>query len=168
MHEPEETTWIYAGNCPVCQCGLRRIRVSVTADGELRGYVMCDECEAIWLSPDAATGYRYPHAEKPECPVTDGPLYGPQTRWATLSDVRTLGWLDQVTVDTAVESGSEASLESALIAPEDIAGDLDAPAAMQLSAANIPTVDVPIDRPQSSQPPLADKSYGSDEPRPGC
>ena len=167
MLEPDETTWIYAGNCPVCQCGLRRIRVSETADGELRGYVLCDECEAIWLTPDATSDYRFPRAEKPECPVSGGPLYGPQSRWATVSDVQALGWLDQVTIDTGIEPKIETGITSALLAPDDKAGDLDAPA-LQLSSAIVSPVDPAADSPKHSQPLLSDPSYGSDEPRPGC
>lgn len=168
MHEPDETTWIYAGNCPVCQCGLRRIRVCETPDGDLRGYVMCDECEAIWLTPDELSSYRFPRDEKPECPVSDLPLYGPQSRWATVSDVEHLGWLDQVTVDSGIEPSVQADIAAAVVAPEDMAGDLDAPAALRLNSAIVLPVDPSADAPKHSQPQSSDPSYGADEPRPGC
>ncbi len=99
MNHPETSPWIYAGNCPVCECGLRRVRVTRTPEGRLQGFVMCDECEATWLTPDITSPYRFPDPDDPRSPVADVSLYGPQSHWATLDEVRDLQWLDQVTID---------------------------------------------------------------------
>lgn len=93
------------GFCPICGGGLCGIRVCGFPAGDeqdrlntspLHGFIVCDECEAIWLQPDLTTIHQYPHAVDPQCPVCDGPLWGDQSRWADLQEVALLGWSHHV------------------------------------------------------------------------
>ncbi|MFO1063457.1 MAG: hypothetical protein U0892_06285 [Pirellulales bacterium] len=122
--------WIYAGYCPVCQCGLRRIRAcdGIACDeiagsvGDIHGYVLCDDCETMWLTPDENTRYRPVDSESPVCPVCSAPLYGPHARWATSADVEELGWTNMVTIENKHESRDTTQL----LELDDMAIDLDA------------------------------------------
>ncbi len=99
--------WIYVGNCPICQCGLRRVRVCEgnQASQAVHGYIMCDDCETLWLEPSINSPRSFPDSESPACPVCQAPLFGPHARWANLSDVQLLGWHNQCTIEVDVEVG---------------------------------------------------------------
>ena len=103
MNLVSPNVWIYVGNCPICQCGLRRVRVCTGPDasGPIHGYVLCDDCETLWMDTDVATRHTFPEAETPKCPVCQMPLYGPQSRWATENDLVELGWRDRCIVEAA-------------------------------------------------------------------
>ncbi len=160
MSQTESTPWIYAGNCPICDCGLRRVRVCRSSDGRLHGYILCDECEALWLDPDPATPYRFPDPDAPRSPVVDAPLYGPQSRWASVDDVQELNWLDKVTIDYGE---SDSAHQSRLVVPEDVAGDLDYPE--RAEAVGAPHVN---QNTEETSVYATDPAYGADEPKPGC
>lgn len=98
------------GFCPICGGGLCGIRVCgfpVGNEGEsesapLHGFIVCDECEAIWLQPDLATAHQYPDAVDPQCPICYEPLWGDRGRWANLDEVALLGWAGCVCRDLDV------------------------------------------------------------------
>ncbi len=98
------------GFCPICGGGLCGIRVCglTVPDGvepqssQLHGFVVCDECDAIWLQPDLTTAHQYPDAIDPQCPICCQPLWGDQARWASLQEVATLGWNRYVCPDLDV------------------------------------------------------------------
>lgn len=56
------------------------------------GLIMCDECEAIWMSPDPESPHVYPDAESAACPICQNPLFGDEVRFASQSDLEQLGW----------------------------------------------------------------------------
>ena len=113
-------------SCPICGGGLCGIRVCTTdpgspdeageetsqdAGGRLHGFVICDECEAIWMEPDVTTAHRYPSAIDPKCPITGQDLWGPQGRWADWEDLQALGW--EAAIDPALSAVEVEGDESA-------------------------------------------------------
>lgn len=80
-------------HCPVCGDGLLGIRIC-----DDHGFVLCDECEAIWTSPDPGSSHAYTDAENPSCPVCQQSLYS-QSRWANRSEVDRLNWTASVNPD---------------------------------------------------------------------
>ena len=98
------------GFCPICGGGLCGIRVCGCSVGDeseneparLHGFIVCDECEAIWLQPDLASLHQYPEAVAPQCPICSEPLWGGQGRWANLDEVASLGWTGHVCRDLDV------------------------------------------------------------------
>lgn len=93
--------------CPICGGGLCGVRLCGTDQEHPHGLVVCDECEAIWLQPDTTTQHRYADAEAARCPRCDAPLWGAQSRWATLEDCERLGW--QHAVNPALDAVSDAT-----------------------------------------------------------
>ncbi|KAA5543834.1 hypothetical protein FYK55_11740 [Roseiconus nitratireducens] len=88
--------------CPICQAGLCGIRIC-TGDDPLvpaprGGFLLCDECEAIWMSPDVTTAHHYPSSESPECPICHGDLWG-NSVWADNQQIQSLGWSQAVNPD---------------------------------------------------------------------
>ena len=160
MSQIESSPWIYAGNCPICECGLRRVRVCRSSEGTLHGYLLCDECEALWLDPDPATPYRFPDPDAPRSPVVDAPLYGPQSHWASVDEVRELNWLDKVNIDYGE---SNTALAAELVVAEDIAVDRYYP-----ECSEVLDISEPYRSSEASGLDSADPAYGADEPKPGC
>ena len=78
---------LHAGTCPVCDQGVRGVRVCRD-----HAVVLCDECESVWLDPDASQPPLAPPVPDLPCPVCRNPLYGPQTSWASKEQVDDLGW----------------------------------------------------------------------------
>lgn len=108
MHLVPPSDWIFVGNCPICQCGLRRVRACRGPDemGPIHGYILCDDCETLWLQPDVSSAHAYPDVEAPACPVCRMPLYGAQARWASEKDLVELGWREQCVVEPAYVAGA--------------------------------------------------------------
>ncbi len=82
--------------CPVCGGGLCGIRICGLADEHPHGFILCDECEAIWLQPDVTSPHQYADAEQPQCPICQQALWGPQSRWANWDDCSELNWIDAI------------------------------------------------------------------------
>jgi len=82
--------------CPICGGGLCGIRICGIRDEVPHGLIVCDECEAIWKTPDVSSRHQYPDAEDARCPTCERPLWGPQSRWANWDDCSELGWLDAI------------------------------------------------------------------------
>jgi hypothetical protein len=89
-------------HCPVCGSGLCGIRICTGDDPTEsipgRGFVMCDECEAVWMEPDISGEHLYADPENPVCPICRGGLWR-NSRWADQSDVNELGWDQAVDPD---------------------------------------------------------------------
>lgn len=78
--------------CPICGGGLCGIRICGIDTNAPHGLVVCDECEAIWLSPSITAPHQYPDSSNAACPICLAPLWGDQSRWATYEDCVVLGW----------------------------------------------------------------------------
>ncbi|MEO1618578.1 MAG: hypothetical protein AAFV88_22200 [Planctomycetota bacterium] len=85
--------------CPICEAGLCGIRICLGDDpteaNPNRGFVMCDECEAVWLEPDTTSQHVYVDPDTPRCPVCQGGLWQ-TSRWASKDEVSELGWCSHV------------------------------------------------------------------------
>lgn len=90
---------IYAGQCPVCESGLCRVRICGITEGHPHGLVICDDCEAIWMSPDLSGPHYYSDPVHPVSPVDGDAIWSDQNRWATPDDIGQLGWYGQVTIE---------------------------------------------------------------------
>ncbi|QDV43164.1 hypothetical protein Enr13x_30180 [Stieleria neptunia] len=94
--------------CPICGGGLCGIRICTGDDPTEpltdRGFVMCDECEAVWMQPDVQTEHRYVDAQNSACPVCQAGLWT-ASRWADRADVQRLGWSDRIDASLDGESG---------------------------------------------------------------
>jgi hypothetical protein len=81
--------------CPICGGGLCGVRICTGDDPTEAmpggGFVMCDECEAVWMEPDVATEHVYVDPEKPQCPICRSGLWS-GSRWADRNEVQSLGW----------------------------------------------------------------------------
>lgn len=158
MSQQPTSPWIHIGECPICTDGLCRVRCSPAADGSKQLYAMCDECEAIWLEPSTSAKHIFPDAEDPLCPLTNVPLYGSTSRWASVEDIKGTAWEFEVIVDVPSDV-SPASDDPPYVTGEDLAGALDVPPIAE-NAGNLP-------RSRTEGRP-EDLAYGKDEPRPGC
>lgn len=139
-------SWVHAGSCPVCGDGLRRPRFCADALGEKHFYLLCDECEALWLDPDDASEQKYASMEDPMCPICSAEMYGNQAGWVEEPDLQTeqlagLAWSSRLEIT---------SIDQAVSAP---------PATDSSSTTDAVGPAASVD---------GDSSYGQDEPRPGC
>ncbi len=165
MNSSNDDAWIHVGNCPVCQCGLRRVRACTGAGLGLHGYILCDDCETLWPDPSPGAEQSFPDMEQPACPICRQPLFGPQARWATLSDLSALGWQDQC----IIEPKDIPNLNDDLLDPEDLAADLDAPehpTHERLGLVNNYPPTLLVDLQESSE--TNETADESAEPKPGC
>lgn len=142
-------SWVHAGSCPVCGDGLRRARYCTDSTGETHFYLLCDECEAIWLAPDDSGEQKYASMEDPMCPICSASMYGSSAGWLEANDLNAAPWSAGLTVTSASDALSEGS------------GDC--------FSADFSDQDATVTGPIIGDEPTADDaSYGQDEPRPGC
>ncbi len=112
--------------CPVCGAGLCSVRVChgpldrrLPDDDPLsdppppahrdHGLVVCDECEAIWLTPNTESAHQYPDPEDARCPICQLSLWGPSSHWASMAEIESLGWTHAIdrTLDGELPWGSD-------------------------------------------------------------
>lgn len=158
--------WIYVGNCPICQCGLRRVRACTGSHAQpgLHGYILCDDCETLWMEPDVQSKHVYPDSDSPCCPVCQQPLFGTQARWANEQDLWELGWHAHCTIEPIRKPVHDDDL----LDPEDIAIDLDAPEPPPVHHHDgHGDHESPAEQLAEVQPQL-DRQDESAEPKPGC
>ncbi len=75
-----------------CETDERSQRRAAANCRTRHGLIVCDECEAIWLSPDCQTDHLYTDPEFARCPVCGDALWGASSHWATADEVAGLGW----------------------------------------------------------------------------
>ena len=80
------------GVCEACGQGAKRLRACAS---ERHFLILCDECDAVWitLEDDKPTYLKQPDLP---CPACDASLVQPPSRWATLDEIRQLGWGDDL------------------------------------------------------------------------
>ncbi len=100
---------------------------------------MCDECEALWLTPSTDASRCFPDACDPKCPICDQPLYGEQAHWSHSEELPGTEWLANSIFD--LPNANCIDIENS---------DLDSPESDSLASSK------------------DDMSYGQDEPKPGC
>lgn len=104
-------------------------------------------------------------AEKsPACPVCGLRLFDSQARWATLQDVRELGWQDCCIIDAAKSS----TTSDDLLEPDDVATDLDSPAPIDFHLNEVTHDRLSPAEQLDDVVPQLDVPDESAEPKPGC
>jgi len=97
------------GHCPICGGGLCGIRICTGDDPTEQlpatGFILCDECEAIWMQPELSGDHLYADPENPNCPVCRGNLWR-TSRWATREEVEHLGWTAKILSDLDAVPGA--------------------------------------------------------------
>jgi len=161
MSESLTTPWIHIGECPICGNGLCRLRCCSLPGGRKSLYAMCDECEAIWLQPSTSTEHQFPDSQQPLCPISGGPLYGDDSRWALPSDLPDSGWESEVIID--LPSDCVPDLESLNYATSTDSASTD-------NSLDITSKDAGESESEnrSTSTKIDDQTFGQDEPVPGC
>ena len=111
MNEPIESSvgpLHSIAHCPICGGGLCGVRICAGDDPTEplpgRGFILCDECEAVWMQPDVSSEHLYVDPETPKCPICGGNLWR-TSRWATHDEIRQLGW--SAAIDPKLDVASE-------------------------------------------------------------
>ena len=132
MNEPidHSTTPLHSiGHCPVCEAGLLGVRLchgdptgrlaaaaGLRHEGDTRrihGLVICDECEAIWRTPDPQTPHELADAEHAVCPRCQTDLWQ-RSHWASLDEVSRLGWTESIDRELDFDPDANAAAENDL------------------------------------------------------
>lgn len=77
----------YVGLCPLCKEGLLGIRIC----GALP-LVLCDECDALWLSPPDVDEPPLILRADPDCPECGRSVWEEPAHWADRQEVENAGW----------------------------------------------------------------------------
>jgi hypothetical protein len=79
------------GSCPICSNGAIGFRKC--SDGRTI-VLMCDECNAVWLRPDAIKQEAaiYPSAPDYIVSAVGCSIASPNASWAELHDIKAAGW----------------------------------------------------------------------------
>lgn len=76
-------------SCPLCQSGAVGFRLTSRRDVLL----MCNECDAVWTSPNDVELKSAVFPSQPEFQVNShGSVKSPDSQWAGLSDIRLAGF----------------------------------------------------------------------------
>ncbi|QDU06331.1 hypothetical protein V6x_60830 [Gimesia chilikensis] len=83
----------YIGICPACEQGALGLRI---CSSQLDLVILCDECDALWISSDTSVSPVFPEQPDLPCPSCKGNLSVPPAHWAGLGEIYERGWLDCV------------------------------------------------------------------------
>ncbi len=151
MAETPQQPWIHVGQCPVCDQGLCRIRVC-SSDGKPHFFVLCDECEAMWLKTETAETPMYADRETPRCPICKSGLYA-ASHWASAAELSNTAWESVVQVDLPDDDGADSFVTKQDQRLEDENADLAGDESISQGAPNLAA---------------DDPAFGKDDPKPGC
>ncbi len=73
----------YVGFCSSCGVGVLGVRLC--AGGDV--VALCDECDAVWLTPDVYGEVHFPAQPDLPCPTCNQSLVHEPARWATMDDL---------------------------------------------------------------------------------
>lgn len=79
----------YVDFCTVCDGGTLGVRVCAAGD---HCVILCDECDAVWLSPDLSDEPQFPDQPQLPCPHCGASLCEPASHWADQEEVQAAGW----------------------------------------------------------------------------
>jgi len=100
----------YLGFCRICSTGPLGLRRC----GECGNVVvLCDECDAIWISADLKDKPHLAQAGELPCPECKASLVDAPSRWATKTQIEATDWLQQ-----AIENGEIELQRGTAFAPE--------------------------------------------------
>jgi len=79
----------YVGFCPVCGGGLLGVRACA---GPAHLVILCDECDALWQTPEISDLPQFPEQPDLPCPECGAQLRAGRSRWATRGEIESAGW----------------------------------------------------------------------------
>ena len=82
----------YVGFCRICGTGPLGLR---ECGGCGAVVVLCDECDAVWVSADFSVKPRFADEGALPCPHCDASLIETPSRWATKKTIQATPWLRQ-------------------------------------------------------------------------
>ncbi|MCA9192762.1 MAG: hypothetical protein KDB03_13395 [Planctomycetales bacterium] len=162
--------WVHIGDCPICVNGLARVRCCTDPQHGQHLFAMCDECEALWITPATDGDIKFADPVDPKCPICGSDLYGPQSNWCRPIDLHDTEWSLAAIIDIPDDSQGKRSHvgecpREAIKSREDELTIDDLPCV--LDAPNDPT----LDRPQAGIPGTRETNefeFGQESPEPGC
>ncbi|MCP4190825.1 MAG: hypothetical protein GY768_09375 [Planctomycetaceae bacterium] len=83
----------YVGFCSCCGTGPLGIRI---CGGCQRPWIVCDECDAVWATPDCDGQPMTPSDLQLPCPTCQTSLRKLPSRWAKAEDLARIGWESDV------------------------------------------------------------------------
>lgn len=87
----------YVGICPFCEQGNLGIRIC-SKEGDV--VILCDECDALWLSIDLKSKPLFPEQPNLPCPCCKGNLSDDPARWANFGEIYIKDWIHLVKGET--------------------------------------------------------------------
>ncbi|MCA9149877.1 MAG: hypothetical protein KDA92_11280 [Planctomycetales bacterium] len=99
------STLYVVGYCPSCGTGPLGVRI---CGGCGRPNVLCEECDALWLTPDVTGRPVFPRQPDLPCPACETSLLAPGAHWASFFELEALGW-EQRIIDVGRALGSNDS-----------------------------------------------------------
>lgn len=83
----------YVGTCPFCEQGRLGVRICNKAGDAV---ILCDECDAMWLSPEINAPPAFPEQPNLPCPCCPGNLTDDPAHWASFGEIYQKGWISAV------------------------------------------------------------------------
>ena len=91
---------LYVGFCRICGTGPLGLR---KCGGCGQVVILCDECDAAWISADLHRPPAFTSDAALPCPACNSSLMSPQSRWANEDEVHATGWLHEALVSKALK-----------------------------------------------------------------
>jgi hypothetical protein len=75
--------------CPVCETGPVGVRICGRCGAAV---AVCEECDAVWLTPDVKACPRFDDDPDLPCPHCSFGLWDPPSHWANFAELESHGW----------------------------------------------------------------------------
>ncbi|WP_339730169.1 hypothetical protein [uncultured Gimesia sp.] len=83
----------YVETCPFCEQGNLGVRICSLAGDVV---ILCDECDALWLSTEISDPPAFPEQPDLPCPCCQGNLTDAPAHWASFGEIYQKGWVSIV------------------------------------------------------------------------
>ncbi|WP_298869096.1 hypothetical protein [uncultured Gimesia sp.] len=87
----------YIGTCPFCEQGNLGVRICSKIEHTV---ILCDECDALWLSPEITEKPVFLEEPNLPCPNCLGNLTDAPARWSSLGEIFMRGWISAIKGET--------------------------------------------------------------------
>lgn len=83
----------YVGDCSVCGQGTLGVRTCGQCN---KGCILCDECDALWRTPNLKEAPQFPTQPMVSCPNCMHSLNDESSHWSTKEEIVEYGWMSAV------------------------------------------------------------------------